>query len=279
MPRTLMLPTYLDGDGDLNTASARIRAYWVAKNWDECDFYNGTQDIRVYDALIFQKLYLDHRWPLEAQLARARGQSVYFDLCDPVWEQGARGQLMGMLALCNAAIASTELIREWLARFLPAFTIGDYVDLTEYPSCYRMKQTDADITAVWYGYSANYSALAEFIPELDKRGVKLVTISDRSLKVDGVQWIPWERETVNQNLVEYDFVVNPKGLASRWAYKSDNKTSQAWALGCPVAHTTQELDQLMSWKGRQTAHKRALDARPTLDIQNAVNQWKQIIRG
>jgi len=276
--RVLMLPTYLDDRGDLNTASARIRAYWVAQAWDGCDFYDGSQDIPEYDVLIFQKLYLTREWRIVAARARDRGQRVVFDLCDPVWEQGAKGPLLDMLSVCNMAVASTDPIRDWLARWLPAVTIGDYIDLATHTNSYMIRRVDANLDACWVGYSANFSAVNEFYPYLLDRGIRLTVISDKPHRRPEVRFLPWSQATVNtQMAMLHDLVINPVGSASRWKYKSNNKTRKAWALGCPVARTVQELDYLMSWKNRKAEHHRVSALRESLGMENAVRLWKRAI--
>lgn len=282
--RVLMIPTYFDTNrrtfgADLTSASARIRAAWVAQAWPDCELYDGLQRPSDYDVIIFQKVYQAARWREIARRLRDAGKIVAFDLCDPVWLQGAMAPLHDMLGACTLAVASTEPIREYLGRFLPAYTIPDRLDLAYHTE--RKVHTNSIVqmpSAVWFGYSANYEAAGVLRPVLEQYGVPLTTIADRPFPRPDVEFVEWRLETVNAEIVKHDLVLNPPGRNFRWAYKSNNKTITAWALGMPVAHNEEEVIRFLDWRERETEGAwRWQQVRDEYDVRLSVEEWKAVL--
>ncbi len=274
--RILIFPAYADG-GSLSTASARIRAAWVAKYWPEADLYSGVQRIPDYDAYVFQKVYYRDYWRAMLHTLRERGKLLAIDLCDPVWMQGGQVALREALPLFDFAVASTEPIRERLGRTVPAYVIPDRLDL----ECHRERKvhepTDTP-SAVWFGYAANQEAIDAFLPVLKQHGVNLTVLSDRAYRRCELPYVPWTLEGANAEIVRHDLVINPPGQDPRWRYKSNNKTLTGWALGMPVAHDEAELVRFLDWRERrEEGERRWNEVREWWDVRLSVQQWQSLM--
>lgn len=278
MRNVLIIPTTIDGGRGTveNTASARIRALWASKYWEECHLYTGVERVYNADVVVFQKAYYSEAIRAQARDLHDRGIGVVLDLCDPVWRQGGRAQLTEMLGYCDFAVASTEPIREYLGRFVPTHTIPDRLDLSTFPQ--RWSPLSHGVTqAAWYGYSANYDAVSEFLPHLQRLEMSLTTISDRPFPDGHVGFIPWSLDTVNDAVSRFDLVVNPKGSESRFKYKSDNKTVMARAMGIPVAVSVADLERLAVSSARLAESAHWLARRGEFDVRLSVDQWRALL--
>ncbi len=274
----MIIPTTVDGGGKVErTASARIRALWPSRYWSGATLYTGVEMVYNADIVLFQKAYYSQPVRDVARKLRELGKLIALDLCDPVWMQGGRGQLKEMLGYCDFAVASTEPIREYLARFVPAYVIPDRLDLAEFPQRWSPVKRPL-VQAAWYGYSANYDAVEEFLPVIAQHGVMLTTVSDKPFPNGQVGFIPWNPETINDVLCKFDLVINPKGSAPRYRYKSDNKTIMARAMGVPVAMDAESfalLAESESLRAEESAWW--LEKRNDWSVAHSVEQWQALI--
>jgi len=173
---------------------------------------------------------------------------LILDLCDPVWLQGHEGVLRQVLHLFDAATAPTRLLRDWLARTLPAYVVPDQVDPDDLGKPVPVPDP-LTRRVLWFGYSANFPALEPVIPHLRRLGLSLLVMSEQQPPVGWeAEFWPFEWRSLPLAAARCDFALNPPLPPPdvRGAFKSDNKTIIARALGRLVAHKRSELDVLAS---------------------------------
>ena len=164
MGTVLMIPCYWDGL-PRTAGSARIRAEWVARHWPACDLFDGSQRLRDYRLIIYQKVYKGGRargWIRAVAQWRANGgrHLLALDMCDPDFLDGEHARrLLDVLHLFDFATASTEALGLWLGECLPTYMVRDRVDLQELGDLRAKYTRRTRPRLVWYGYAHNAVAL------------------------------------------------------------------------------------------------------------------------
>ena len=282
--RVLFLPAWLDGLSR-NSASPRIRCEWVARYWDNAEVYDGTQSLAEYEVLVFQKAYLTTRSLTWANRYRDGKRILLFDLCDPEWlDPRKMGRLLVQLTRMDAAVVPTKALAGWVSRWLPCYVIPDRLDLalhlprdgTEEP------YFEGQVGVLWFGGSQNYPALEMILPDLlSLDGVRVAVLSDRPIPDDRVAFIQWEDvEQANDTIKRFDVVVNPQPPGGIYAYKSDNKTATAHALGVPTASTAGEVARLVEVGPavrRAIGERKRREAEMRYDVRASVVEWQAVI--
>ena len=288
--KVLFLPCYLDGLS-MHSPSVRWRAQWPAKYWEEADVFDGQQRLRDYDVFIFQKFYLVDQARLWARSLRAKNKLLVFDLCDPDFLSTEHKQrLLQILPLFDLAVATTEPIRNWLARWLPAYVIPDRIDLEAHPEKKQWDHSPERVRLVWYGFAHNALAIQSLWPTIKDLDLPLTVISDEPLKGmwlyemleqhDKFSWRQWKPDTVHRQIVEHDIALNPQPaeIDERLHYKSHNKDLTAWALGMPMAKTPEELIRLLDFDERRAeAEERLIEVRERWDVRLSVREWEKLL--
>lgn len=264
--------------GRKNIGSSRIRGHWLTKHWPEAEIYKmGAK----YDVVIYQKVY----WVEHAQMFK--GIKI-LDMCDADFKHWGY-RIKQMVDLCDAVTTSTVPLAEYMVRLTdkPVWCIPDRLDLGGFGDL-KKKHKGETKKAVWFGYSENFPMLNSAIKSLvglkfeeliviaDKRKPYMMPVGLRD-KI-GLVNLPWTPETVNQDIMSGDVVVNPTSQVGRWKYKSNNKTITAWALGMPVAHNKDELKMLMTEESRRAeGERRYKEVREKYDIRQSVEEFKKLI--
>jgi len=283
----LFIPCYTDGL-PYTTASVRFRAEWPARYWPEAEVYpNMTRRLLDYDAYVFQKAYLT-QWTQETAAAlRAKGKLLAFDICDADWlrSQEHERRLLNALRLFDFAVCPTAAIQSYMNIWLPAHVIPDRIDLEEYkPGISRLWSHPS---LVWFGYSHNLGELdhiwQELEPVLDDHDLPLTILSDGLPPEwacrkwgDGRSpaWVKWTSAGANAEIAKHSIALVPQ----RDRYKSDNRSTTAWALGVvPVAGVDAVLDVLdledilaeQAW-GRDYVRRER-------DVRQSVAEWKGLL--
>ena len=272
--KTLFIPCSFDGLPK-DSGSIRLRAEWVCRHWDGAEVYDGSQRFAGYDLYVFQKAYLVARtqqWILDVARWRDAGQCrLAFDLCDPDFLDSEHERRMSyMLPHFDFAVATTEPIAEYLARWLPAYVIPDRVDVEEIAGIApQHRPTDTqEPRLVWAGYDRNVAALDLLRPIIEELGLEVKVLAV-------AQPIPFR--DFWQHLLAYDILLNPLPDDGQFRYKSDNKTLIAWTLGLPVARTAQELRELCDSEWRRVESlTRWVEVRTEWNIERSVVQWQEI---
>lgn len=267
--------------GRKDIGSSRIRAKWPVKYWNQAGPDIGSAELfkmgGKYDTIIFQKVY----WP---EYARAFKGKKILDLCDPDWLHWSY-KVKEMIEEVDAITCSSLALAKAVERFAgdkPVYVISDRIDFEQIK---RTKEHKGDAKiAVWYGYSQNYPMLDTCIPALKRAGMSLIVIADKvytPASNSGIEVtnLPWTAETWIEDILKGDIVLNPKGSSNRFKYKSDNKTTLAWALGMPVATNEEELASFASETARiKEAEIRTKLAREEYDVKLSVVDLKEIIQ-
>lgn len=265
--------------GRLNIGSSRIRGHWLVKNWPEAEVWKYGAE---YDVVIYQKCY----WIEHAQ--NFKGVKI-LDMCDADFlHWGYR--IKQMIDLCDAVTTSTVALAEFIVKYTdkPVWYIPDRLDFEEVSELKKEHKGDAK-KAAWFGYSENFPMLDSAVNALPKNGIKeLIVIANKTkpymlpanLKDKIVLWnYPWTPETVNQDLLKADIVLNPQSKKGRWKYKSNNKDLTAWSLGLPAVHNEEELKSFKTEEARIIeGNNRYHEVREKYDVKKSVEEFKKLIQ-
>ena len=273
MTRALFITCHTDGLK--NAGSARIRATWVARHWKGAAVYDGTQRLDGYDLYVFQKAYLTQASRgMIASLAdrRDRGERLLlaFDLCDPDFlSEEHRRRILDILPRFDFAVGATDLLTDYLSRYLPAYTIPDRVDLDNLPASY-IPTDNHPPRLVWAGYEGHVGALEVMEEEIHELGLPLDTILLRQ-SVPFREFWGW--------VTTRDVLLNPRPEMGKYQFKSDNKTHIAWAMGMPVARKPEDLRGLVDPDARRQESERCRAwAQRNADVRLSVIEWENIFK-
>lgn len=274
--KVLFLPCFLDGLSPLS-ASVRFRALWPTKYMIGADAYDGTQRLGDYDGFVFQKFYLSDKARHWSHAFQDAGAVLAFDLCDAdfLLSDAHRERMLKVLPRFDFAVAPTEPLVEWLRQWLPAFLIPDRLDLSLHAE--RHVPQDRKPRLVWFGNSGNLVTLEKIWPAACDLDLSLTILSDRLVPPwDGrpVKFVEWTLEGANAVIARHDMALNPKLDTGHFAFKSNNKTVTAWALGVPVAETPEQLATLMDFELRklESAYRLA-EVAAHYDVRISALEW------
>ena len=263
--------------GNKNAASSRIRGKWLIKYWPEAEeFVYG----RKYEVVIYQKCYpVDH-----AKLFK--GIKI-LDLADP--DHTIREPIIEMMRYCDAMTVSSEALRDFYQTMIdkPVVFIDDRQDLEYLKEKKQHKGRAKEV--VWYGYSHNSHVLKAVLPSLERLKLGLSIISDSMTTVTAYskerrekrvkeRWIKWNLDKVNREIIKSDIVIMPSSMKPNDRFKSLNKTTNAWALGMPVANTADDLEKFLSEEARKKeAEKNLKIVKEKFDVRISVQEMKDLI--
>jgi len=253
--------------------SSRIRGRWVIK------YLNGIEGVEAesfvqgkeYDAIVFQKAY----W---REMAREFKGVKILDICDPDWLDGA--DVVSFCRHMDAVTVPTEEMKFAIERFTdtPVFVIPDGEDFETLPSP-KIHDGTAK-TVLWYGYSHNMDILDGAYDIIKKHGLTLRIVSDGRLNTSEcqVENVQWDEATCDEEYQKADFAIFPRKKSGRGIYKSDNKTTHAWALGLPVARTPDDVARFMNETERIIDSEiRYQEARRNHDVKKSAELMYEII--
>lgn len=248
--------------------SSRIRGNWLIKYMPEAELY---QQGKNYDAIIYQKVY----W--KENVRAFKGKKV-LDICDPDWLDGV--EIVEFIKNVDAITVPTERMKQDIEKMTdkPVYMIRDRVDFEGLP---QPKKHEGDAKkVVWFGYSHNIDVIYPAFLKLRKMGLELIVISNDTINTKECKLtnVKWNIETVNQELQKADFALLPEHLRGRFAYKSDNKTVQCWALGLPVAKTPIDLERFMKAEERQKeADEKYKWVKENCDVRKSVEEMRKVL--
>lgn len=254
-----------------SVGSSRIRSDWVVENSNGA--FEKYKIGEKYDCIVFQKAY----W--EEMVKNFDGIKI-FDLCDPDWLDNR--PIVEMIRNCDGVVTSTERLAEQIRQFdiggKPVICIPDRLDF-KWSEPVKPLHEGRATDVVWFGYGQNSYVLDSCLDGLARRGLKLTVISDRSYHSNDF-FIPYNEETVNNEIIKHDIVLLPKAGSAdyRFQFKSNNKTIQAKALGMPVATNGEELDKYLDADERNKAREDGLlEVHDKWDIKVSVEEYKKFI--
>lgn len=254
-----------------SVGSSRIRSEWLVNNSN--GVFENYQVGRKYDVIVFQKAY----W--QEMVKNFEGIKI-FDICDPDWMDNR--PVIEMIRNCDGVITSTEKLAEQIRLFdIGGKLVKCIPDRLDFKWSEPVKQLHEGraTSAVWFGYGQNSHVLDSAMDGLARRGIKLTVISDRSY-VGADQFVEYDQETVNQEIVKHDLVLLPKGGSAdyRFQFKSNNKTIQSWALGMPVAVNGEEVDRFLSAEERNKERElRLTEVHQKWDVKLSVQEYQEVI--
>lgn len=262
-----------------SVGSTKIRVHNLLKHWPEASLYRyGDKP----DVLIFQKVYAnkDYKFPVTFP-----GVKI-LDICDPDWFDNV--PIKETVDAMDAVVCPTEVLAEFLRQLTdkPVRVIKDRFNLDEFPN--RKKHRGQAKTVVWFGYSHNATALKLAVQSFERRGLKLIVISnqnpfaykwaaDPKKYEKSYKFIKYD-EDAYKNIQKGDVCVLPILKRPQDKYKSENKTVIAQLLGLPVATDADELDALMTAEAR-TSNIDAIhdNLKHEYDCRLSVKEYKELI--
>ncbi len=260
--------------GQNNIGSSKIRGHWLIDAWE------GAEECvqgKKYDVVIYQKAYM-------VEHAKHFDGIKIFDTCDPDFLHWGY-QTVEMINECDGVTTSTEALAEAIRGFTdkPVLCIPDRMNLNEFNES-KIHEGVAK-WAVWFGYSSNFPVLKPVVPILKRLNLNLMVISDGGFSIGSnyqdsveIRNLPFNWQTVEQDIKDGDLVLNPQSDKGKWRFKSNNKTLMGWALGMPVAH---DLESLKSFINPEARIKEQVQRRKELeekwDIKYSVDEYKAFI--
>lgn len=272
--------TFEDYHGKKDIGSSRIRAKWIIKYWNKFGPDMGDAELfkfgGKYDVVIFQKAY----W---VQFAKEFKGVKILDLCDPDWRHWIYN-VKEMIEEIDAITCSSMEICKFVVGLTdkPVVYIPDRIDFEILPG--RKSHKGPTKKVAWFGYSDNFPMVDASIPALRKRGLELIVVSNKVYIPNGsmgdipLSNLPWSESTYLKDIMKADIVINPQIKKGKWLYKSNNKTTMAWSLGLPVAHTDKELDELMTEEDRiKESYDRLKEVEDNYNVEKSVIELKELI--
>jgi hypothetical protein len=277
--KSVGIVTFEDFQRRANVGSTRIRARWPLPYWPEAELFTTG---RKYEAVIFQKAF----W---LQYAETFDGIKILDLCEPDFLNWRR-ELKRMMDCCDAVTASTEALVEVLKTYTrrPVLCIPDRLDPRAFEGFRKEHAGRGRAKSVaWYGYSHNFATLDSVVEALPELGIaELLVVADAhkpyhlppalegKLRLRNFTWGP---NTVYDDLLKADIVLNPRIAGGRWKYKSNNKTLAAWAIGMPVAHTKEELAAFIPEEARVREGEMRGRVFDEYHVRKSVEEYRRLI--
>lgn len=254
--------------------SSRIRGNWLAKHWDGAEIFKMGQE---YDVIIYQKAY----WVEHAK--NFKGIKI-LDMCDPDFMDWGY-PIKEMIEECDAVTTSTQALADAIQSFTkkPVICIPDRMDLDFHKG--RKYHSGTAKWAVWFGYSTGFEMLKPVCHFLKKFNLNLIVIADQGFVIPSsyrdsieIKNLPWNVDTINDDILQGDIVLNPQGTRGKWRYKSNNKTLTAWSLGMPVAHDVEALERFIDpEERRKEVDLRLQEIKDKWDVKYSVQGYKDLI--
>lgn len=279
--------------GDRTWASSRYRSYWPADIWSDADAMQWRPGQAIpdsYDVYVWMKT----GDPATMAKLASKGRTNIVEVCDPNWwfePAAARAVFDQAQALVAATEPAGVDALAWYGSNLPLYVVPDRLTLAHYP-LQRQHQKTPVIRFVWFGVSANRSALFAAVAYLDRLAAAgyqfTLTICDNSPEQRwqlSDRWpianIPWSLEHENAILASHDVALLPPYPGPWGKLKTNNKWLTAWASGLPVADC-QDWAYLELLTGNAQARQDAAAAgydelTKRYQTRHTVEQWRTII--
>lgn len=252
----------------INSGSQRLRCDWLAPLLN-ADIYNRTQDLEQYDVIIYQKTYITNE--VRVLVEKYKHKLQIFDLCDP--EHWFRKDLIKyMIDRCKLIISSNHWLADELKKTFnkEVYVIPDRQNLDFYTV--KKVHQDVPVKLVWFGYSDNFYLVKPYLEKIQELQLPLIIIGDYSVNY-GI-FIQWQLNTFCSDIIKGDIVFNPS-----IPWKSNNKTTTAWALGMPVAVNIEEIDKFINYYERiKEAELKLKEVKEQWDIKLSAAELLNLIK-
>lgn len=270
-------------NGKAHIGSTKLRAHNLIKYWDEASLYKyGAKT----DVMIYQKVYTTFDFKYQEHF---KGIQI-LDICDPDWKDTPDIYITHTMNLMDAVVVPTESMRKYLQQMTktPVHVIKDRFDISEFPA--PKVHTGAVEKAIWFGYSHNADNLKFAMPSLEKRGIKLIVVSNEDPHAyrwaldqnkyheTSYSFVKYNLDTVYDAIQEADVTVFPEGHKPFDKFKSENKTIISQLCGVPVIKNADDLEAMMKPEARNKAIE---DVYATIkeeyDCRKSVEEYKDLI--
>ena len=263
--KIIFIPFYAQAPQHRSAASARIRAEWPAKylNADIADKKTTIKDLSNYNFVIFQKCYSSKFYVMARAIKEESNGDlrIGLDLCDPIWLERPE-DFMWMSFIVDFFTVPTEKMKEELRKKFndeskKIYVIPDGHDLEYYNTDYVIHDESNLMRYIWYGNSGTIKSLQAIMPYLEHwagSSDTLTIIADKmaqgaiSSEKLVIKFVPWDLETVNQEVKKCNIALNPRLNTPEYAVKSNNKTAMAYILGLPCIDLS--VDKKDEWNNK-----------------------------
>lgn len=270
-------------NGKPHIGSTKLRAHNLIKYWDEASLYKYGAKANV---MIYQKVYTTFDFKYQEHF---KGIQI-LDICDPDWKDTPDIYITHTMNLMDAVVVPTETMCKYLQQMTktPVHVIKDRFDISEFPT--PKVHSGTLKTAVWFGYSHNADNLKFAIPSLEKRGIKLIVISNED--PHAYRWaldqneyhdkqytfVKYNLDTVYSEIQKADVAVFPEGHRPFDRFKSENKTIISQLCGMPVVKNADELEAMMKPEARNEHIASVYGiVKEEYDCRKSVQEYKSLI--
>lgn len=252
-----------------NSASERFRCDWLLSPL-KADKYNGTQDLSKYNVIIYQKA---HNQGIIEMSRKNRNKIQIFDSTDPEWLFPERKYLKEIISNMDFITTSTEALAKGFRQFgKPVYVIPDRHKLDFYEI--KKVHIDRKPILVWFGYSENFERIKPLLPIIKEYDFELIVISNELVGYG--KFVKWNLDTFNKEVIKGDIVLN---LLDQDGFKSNNKTTTAWAMGLPVIEKVSDLFKFLDYKEREKESiKRLKEVKEKWDIKRSCEDIIKLIK-
>lgn len=280
--------------GDINFASSRMRAYWVAEEMKDASvsIINQQEIPSDVDACIWQKAvnmqYIEHN----------SDKRHYWDVCDPVWWFQPE-YCQQVLEHIDGVVCSNEALAddfcEWsgwdkgrgLSKPKRVDVIPDRLKLSHFHKQRQHEDTDP-VRFIWFGYSMNRIALWGAVANLQRLKANgynftLTIMDDRPdapVSFDfPVRHVKWTLEQEVDILAAHDIALLPPYPGPWGKVKSDNKTKTAKMCGLPSISGCdyKEMESHMSIERRIAGGFIDMTDHLLYDVDYSAFEWKVLL--
>jgi|GEM_PF-3394887 len=298
--KIIFIPFYAQCPEHIYSASARIRAEWVAEYMPADIISEKTTNIELadYDFVIFQKCF-SRKFIEIAERIKEKNPKVKIglDLCDPVWKD-RHDEVSAMIKIVDFITAPTKELGSEIYKIfnVKTYIIPDGHDLKYYnvkPRKLPVKK--CGLKYVWYGNRGTIKSLQEimqYLEDVSLKGDSLTIIADPIargiIESDKLEIIfkEWKVDTVNDQVAECDISLNPKLDTKEYTFKSNNKTVMSYILKVPCIEKNvadrngwvEELALLKDFTNRRNDVKIKRDKLiKDFRIETIVDKWKDLL--
>lgn len=265
-----------------NVGSTRIRVHNLLKHWPEAGLYRYGEKA---DVMIYQKVYTTFDFKYQEHF---KGIQI-LDVCDPDFKDTPDIFFRHTMDIMDAVVCPTEAFAELLRQMTttPIYVIKDRFELSEFPLPKAHKGSIK--TAVWFGYSHNAESIKFAVPSLERRGIKLLIVSnedpacyrwanDSKSYEKNYKWVKYTHPEAYKEIQKGDVALMLDGYRPMDQYKSENKTIISKLLGIPIAKTADDLDALMDADVRnQSIQSEYGKISKEYDCHLSVSEYKRVI--
>ena len=233
--------------GDINSASSRLRSYYLfdPENTGDIVIYRNAKGIKsIYcDILHLQKCYQPIHF-LNAIIFRLLGKTVIFDIDDQAVKLKHRFAIIVMLKISNTVTTDTEERKIYLSKYIDKnkiHVLHDIVDISPRMdiNSYIVPQRNIENIA-WIGHRDNFESICKIINSKlvnSKFGIIVVTNITQDNKLvkeyPSIKFINWSIDIMLGTEVDAKYVVLSHNATcdKNAVYKSENKMVLSIASG------------------------------------------------